>query len=164
MGCMLSFSLSLHQVHQIYCRLVDPCQQLACYQVLKETSLSAAAETITVQTVGLADVHRMKWATVYCSVACDFTITQNGTAATTTTLAVTSSNGVQTGSAVAFSASNVGAGTTLAKYSVPAGGTFAVSLSEFRLQALSATTPGNLNIVTSSITGTVRIQIKWITP
>lgn len=136
------------------------------YQALKTTALTAAAESVTVQQVasGIASGKKtvnFERAWVYCSVACSFTISLNGTAATTTTLAI-SPVGVQpTTTVTAFSASNVGAGTyTSNAYQVPAGGTFLVDASNLLLTKGGGTAQ-NLTVTTNSITGTAEITIQW---
>lgn len=130
------------------------------YIAEKETSLSAAAETVTIQTptsAGKTVVFEGAW--VYCSVACTFTLSQNGTAATTTTLAIRPVNVSPASKAVGFSSSNVGAGQLLATYSVAAGQTYPITLSTVWLEHNS--TANNLSIATSSITGTARITIQF---
>ncbi len=135
----------------------DTCRApYSCYAALKET---ASAETLTVQQV-FAPEHRnveFRYATVYCAAACNFTLSQNGTAATTTTLATTVIQG-STSSALAFSASNVGAGTAIAKYYLNDGQTITLDLKGMHLQPSTAS---NLTIATSTIVGTVRIQFYW---
>lgn len=138
----------------------QPPDTKARYIAEKETSLSSAAEAVTVQqpTSG-AKIVVFEGAWVYCSVACTFTLSQNGTAATTTTLATRRVNKSPASTAVAFSSSNVGAGTTLATYSVAAGATYPILLDTVWLD--NNNVANNLTIATSSITGTARITIQY---
>ena len=132
------------------------------YQALKTTSLSGAAETVTVQQIasGTKTIHfEVAW--VYCSVACNFTLAQNGTAATSTTLAVSKVGTQPNATATAWSASNVGTGAyTSNAYQVPAGGTFTIDVSKLVLTR-GGGTGQNLTIATNSITGTAEITIQW---
>ena len=136
-------------------------QNLARYQALKTTSLSSAAETVTVQQ--FAGTHTIKFekAWVYCSVACSFTLSQNGTAATATTLTV-SPVGTQPASSIhAYSGSNVGTGAYVSNaYQIPAGSTYLVDLSTMYLTK-GGGTGQNLTVATSAITGTAEITIQW---
>jgi hypothetical protein len=61
------------------------------FGVSKETALTAATEKVTIQNALKTKV-TFESVTVYCSVACDVTFQQNGTAATAT--AVTFGNSV----------------------------------------------------------------------
>lgn len=132
------------------------------YMAVKETSLSSAAEKITIQQPSPTSRNvSFESADVYCSVACIITIQQNGTAATATSLAVLALNESAPGTTVAFSSSNVGTGTTGKSYYIPAGGTLVLDLSSIFLLRGGAT-GNNFSIGTNSITGTVRIQIQWI--
>ncbi len=132
------------------------------YLVYKQTSLTTAAETITVQqpTTG-AKIVVFEQATLYASVATDFTLSTNGTAATTTTLAVTPFNKGPAAKMLAFSASNTNTPTqTFQTYSVPAAGILVIDLSKYYMD--NGATVQNLTITTSSVTGTVRIGIQAV--
>lgn len=132
----------------------------AQYIATKETTLTSAAEKVTVQQpITGAKVVIFRYAKVYCSVACVATLSFNGTAATTTTLAPVALNHTAAGTAVAFSSSNAGAGTTVDVYRVPAG-EYVIDLSDFYMDATG--TAYNLSIGTDSITGTARITIKYL--
>jgi len=131
------------------------------YVAIKETSLSSAAEKVTVQQPATSPVQvSFSTANVYCSVACDITLTMYGTAATATTLTPTAIGLAPGAQAVAFSGSNVGTGITIAKYSLGAGATINLDISKLSL-ARGQGGIQNLSIGTSSITGTARIQIFW---
>ncbi len=135
------------------------------YGVTKATALSGTAEVITVQGNGTNDVlNRLPKVIsfvsvdVTCTVACTFTLERDGTAATTTTLAIVQTDKIlPTTTAVAFSASNVGSGTVLGNYSLTAGGGVGIGLAGKNLYNAA----DNLSIRTSSITGTVTINIRW---
>jgi hypothetical protein len=130
------------------------------YTALKTTSLTAAAEKVTIQQTTGARTVRFTTATIYCSVACSPTVSQNGTAATATTLTITPLNNAPTSTTTAFSSSDAGSGTTLGVYNIPAGGTLTLDISQIFL-ASGAPTSTNFSIGTDTITGTARIQIKW---
>jgi hypothetical protein len=134
----------------------------AKYVAYKETSLSSSAEVITIQqpssggrNIFLAD------AFIYCSVVCNPQIEMNGTGATTTPLTVAlGSNTLQSATATAFSASNVGSGTVLAKFALTAGQNQPIDLTGLQLHGNSIA--NNISIRTDAITGTVRIQFRWV--
>lgn len=133
-----------------------------CYVVYKETALVAGTEKITLQ-AGTAstslNLHLID-GEVYCDGAADITLTQNGTAATTTTLAVTAVNGSPAATGAAFSSSNSSGGNTLDKVSIPTGGgTFHWDLTF--LIAYGGSGTQNISISTSSVTATCRIKIIY---
>jgi len=122
-------------------------------------SLSSSTDKVTVQGVAGGKNGQFTTATVYCSVACSFTFQQNGAAATTTTLATTPFNLAPPSTATAWSASNVGTGTTLPTFNIPAGGgTMTFDLSMFTLQPSPTS---NLSIGIASMTGSTQITINW---
>lgn len=142
----------------------SPCvQKQNCFEVYKETSLSSSSESITLQAgTGRTalNVHPID-GEVYCSAAADITLSQNGTAASATTLAITLVNGSKAPTSVAFSASNVGSGTVLDKVSIPTGGgTFHWDLSFLVAYGNSQGTQ-NITITTSSVTATCRFKIIY---
>ena len=129
-----------------------------------DVTLSAAGTKFTIQqpATGAKQV-RLEAATVYCSVACDLTQSQNGAAATST--AGTASPVLPIGRAAlatVWTASNVGAGT-------PAGGILHLQggVGTERTLELSSITMGNTGtgtnytFVISSITGTANITLYW---
>ncbi len=100
-------------------------------------------------------------AVIYCSVACDLSQSQNGTAATAT--AGTANSVMPFGApamATVWTASNVGGGTA-------AGGILHLAAGERVTLDLSKVTMGNsgtatnYTVVISSITGTANITIFW---
>jgi|HubBroStandDraft_2_1064218.scaffolds.fasta_scaffold301732_2 hypothetical protein len=136
-------------------------QNLARYQALQTVSLSSSAAAVTVQQFGGTRTVNFERAWVYCSVACSFTLAQNGTAATATTLAI-SPVGTQPASTVhAYSGSNVGTGAYVSNaYQVPAGGTFTIDISGLYLTK-GGGAGQNLTIATNNITGSAEITIQW---
>jgi hypothetical protein len=127
------------------------------YTAVKKTTLSSAAEVVTVQLpVDSTRTVKFDRATVYCSVECEVSIERDGTAATTTSLTVAKVNSGADAGAVAFSASNVGEGTVISTQVIPAGYTV-----PFPLDGITLEKGQNLTIRTSSITGTAIINVKW---
>jgi len=125
----------------------------------KQTSLSGAAEVVTVQQpVSGARTVSFIGAYVDCSVACNITLERDGTAATATALTVVALNS-GTPAATAWSSSDVGTGTVLARYKIPATGGLPINLA---MKSMSgANTAKNLTLRTDSITGTVTITVVW---
>lgn len=121
-------------------------------------SLSATGLKATLQMPASAAKTTQGWyVSVYCSVACTATHSVNGTAATTTAGTLNCASGVGCGAASAkfFTASNVGAGTTLFADLVPAGSTFTWNLSNTIWSA--AGTAQNYTVAVGSITGDAKI-------
>lgn len=129
------------------------------YSTSKTTALSGAAEVVTVQlpATGTNTVNFLG-AWVDCTVACTLTVERNGTAATSTTLAVNNINPGQTAAATTgWSSSNVGTGTVISRIGIAAGGGVSIDLTKVRMTGNG--TNQNLTIRTNSITGTVNITI-----
>jgi len=135
---------------------------LARYQANNETVLAGTTDAITIQSCTTCDTAFFESGDAYCTAAFSVQFSQNGTAATTTSLAVTGIDGASTtNTPLAFTASNVGAGTTLRKYYGFAGQTILFDLSMFEL-ALNAGTTKNLTMsITSTPGATCRRQIQW---
>lgn len=127
----------------------------------KAQSLSGAATAVTVQQpIFNGKTTRFHGAWVDCSVACTLTLKRDGSAASATSLTVTKLNsGGAAATATAFYDSNVGAGTSIATYNIPAGGGLGLDLSAFYLTG-SGTTK-NLTLAIGSITGNTTITICW---
>ncbi len=123
-------------------------------------ALSSAATAFTIQqpATGAKQVTG-EWSSVYCSAACVVTQSINGTAATTTagTSVGVPGNTTAPASINVFTASNVGAGTTIAVDNIPAGSTFTFDLSKVRMGTTGNTT--NYTFSIASMTGTVNIKI-----
>jgi hypothetical protein len=136
-------------------------QQQHYYVAYKATSLSTAVEKVTIQQPA-ASARRVivDSAIVYCSAACTLTFSRGGTAATTTALAPAAlSPNSPTVTVTAFHTSNAGAGTVLFLRSLAAG-----TEAEFDLKGVAMSGPGttqNFSIATASMSGDVRITIKW---
>lgn len=134
----------------------------ARYTVMKTTSLSGAAEKVTVQqpSTGAKRV-RFLTAVVYCSVACTVTMSRDGTAATGTALTpVALSSAYPAATATGWHTSNAGSGTALSPaFPLVAGATQVFDISGIELSGSS--TAKNFSVATNSITGTAMIQIFW---
>ncbi len=132
-------------------------QDSQTYTYEKETSLSGAAETVTVHLPSTANkTAQFVGAEVYCSVACTAELLRDGSAPTTTAATVVPLNGSPNPAATVFHTSNVGAGTHIKYYTIAAGGKEVIDLSDKGL-----TVGKNLTLKTNSITGTARIYIQW---
>jgi len=132
------------------------------YQANKTTVLSGTAEKITVQATAGSGAVAFEEADIYCSVACVATVSTNGAAASTTTLAIAGPVGVMSAvPPVAFSASNVGAGTVLKSFNIAAGATLVLDMHAFYLPPGAGGT-ANVSVGVAAITGTVTIQIQWV--
>src|SRR5579863_600988 len=95
------------------------------YTATYSSTLSGTTDALTVQLPSASnkDVHFVVgW--VRCSAACTFSVVVNGANATTTSLATVAVNNTVPSQATAWSASNVGAGTTVATYNLEAAGTY----------------------------------------
>lgn len=132
------------------------------YAVYRSTTLTASAEKVTVQQVTGQNSKAVQFdsAVVYCSVACVVTLSQNGTAATTTTASIVPLNLSPTSTTGAYYASNASGGNTISTYSVPAGATWVIDLKNLYLPA-NASSGANLSIGTNSISGDVKISVFW---
>lgn len=143
--------------------LCSSCCFAQLYTVSKQTVLSAATEVVTIQQPA-SSARQVSFISAYfdCSVACTFTLERNGTAATSTTLAVNNINpGETAASTTAWSASNVGTGTVLATYNCTAACSIAIDLSGIIFSQSGSTTGTNLTLRSSTITGTVDIIFKY---
>lgn len=94
---------------------------------------------------------------VYCASAQAATLSWNGTAATTTTLATVKLPGtIVASAATAWSATNVGTGTVGPVYNIPAGSTFVIDLSAFTMGNTGTGT--NVSVKTD---GSCTITMSW---
>lgn len=127
------------------------------------TISSGTGEAVTVQQPATpsADI-QFEIGVVYCSAACTVALSQNGTGATSTTLATTALNGSPTSTAKAWSASNVSGGTALFTYNVAAGATLTLDLTKLILgrgnginQNFTITTVAGASTATS-------VMIQWV--
>ena len=135
--------------------------QLGTYTVSQKDTLSGTASVVTVQILDTDSVRvGLESASIYCSVSCEFTAEINGTKATATTLTPAVTNAQDPASGIhAFRSSDVGAGTVLSRFVVPAGGTLTLDLRSVGLDRRSATQ--NFSIRTAAISGGAIINIKW---
>lgn len=132
------------------------------YLVRKNTSLTTAAEVVTIQQPATG-ARQVTFISAYfdCSVACTFTLERNGTAASSTTLAVNNVNpGESAATTTAWSASNVGTGTVLQSFGCQAACNISIDLTGFSFAQVNGTGV-NLTLRSSSITGTVNIFFKY---
>ena len=131
------------------------------YTVTKETTLSSSAEVITVQQPATgAKIVRFVGAYIYSAGACGITLERTGTAATSTALTrVPLHESMAAATATAWYSSNVGTGTTLGKYLVPAGGSLTLDLTGLALYGNG--TGKNVTIRTASCTGDAKIVLQW---
>ena len=124
-------------------------------------ALSGSGATFTIQQVASGPKSlTLDTATVYCSVACVVTQSQNGTAATATagTVVGLNPNSNARAQATVYTASNVGAGTAVGTpINVPAGQTVTIDLSKIVIP--SGGTNLNYSITVSSITGDYSIGL-----
>ena len=132
------------------------------YTYYKTTSLSGAVETITLQQP--ASGSRLvipQSATIYCSAACTWTLSIDGSTGATTTAAteIIVSDGSPAPSATVFHTSNVASATTIASYVLTAGEKITIGLSSIRMNGDGITK--NVNLATNSITATVTISLSW---
>lgn len=131
------------------------------YEAIHTVS-SSTGEAVTVQQPASPSASvQFELAVVYCSVACTATLSQNGTGATSTTLATKALNGAPTSSATAWSASNVSGGTTLNVYNIAAGVTLTLDLTKFFLGKGNGVNQ-NLTITTSGMSGSDSTMIQWV--
>jgi len=135
--------------------------QTYTYTASQTTVLAGAAEVLTLQVPGNSQPPRLivfYTASLYCSVACTITVERDGTAATTTSIATVAVNRQHPASITkAFKTSNVGAGTVLSSFTLAAGSGVVLDLTAKSMSQGS----DNLTFRTSSITGTVQIQVQW---
>ena len=120
-------------------------------------------EKVTIQRPGTGQSRSINFdqlATVYCSVACEATVYQNGTAATMTALAPVILNLSPTPSSLVFSGSD-STGGILTSYYLAAGQTQPIDLSKLIISKGTGGAQANVSIGIAAITGTVRIQIPW---
>lgn len=131
------------------------------FSVYKATTLSGAAEVVTIQqpASGSKKVH-FAAAMVYCSVACVIEIERDGTAATGTAATEVALTPYGTATAVGWHTSDVGNGTTINTFDVAAGSTVTVDLVGVML-AQGGGTGENLTLRSDSITGDIKITIVW---
>lgn len=127
--------------------------------------LTTTGETLTIQQVAVANAQHaviFEHVWVYCAVACNFKVAQNGTAATSTAGAIQKLNQSPPSTVTSWTASNVGTGAFIsAAYQVAAGGTASIDLSKFYLSQNGGTAT-NLSIIEAGSSGAVEITVQWV--
>jgi hypothetical protein len=154
---LMLVSLNGHAQDSIW-NTIEPTRIFVAY---REATLVAAAEVVTIQQPATAPAN--VWfdgLSVYCSVACAFTLERNGTAATATEITPAAITPGLAAKAKAFHGSDVGTGTVIARYVVPAGATVPVSVRGMKLR-WNGGTGENLTIRTDAISGDVKILVRW---
>ena len=136
--------------------------QAQVYTAAKNTALTTAAEVVTIQQPATGS-RQVTFISVYfdCSVACQFTLERNGTAASSTSLAVKNVNPNETApSSVAWSSSNVGVGTTIGIYNCASACALSIDLTGVAFSQ-GSTAGTNITMRSNSITGTVDVIFKF---
>lgn len=132
------------------------------YTLQQAVTLSGTAAVLTVQSQAIANKVYFISAYVDSTVAITFTLERNGTAATATSATINNINPNEIATTMTgYTASNVGSGTVLGTYAVPAGGSVALDLS-FISFLTNAGTGTNLTLRTSSATGTIHLLFKFV--
>ncbi len=123
--------------------------------------LVGAAGVVTIQqpASGSKKVH-FEAAMVYCSVACVIELERDGTAATATAATEVALTPYGTATAVGWSSSDVGNGTTINTIDVAAGSTVPIDLVGVML-AQGGGTAENFTLRSDSITGDIKMTIIW---
>lgn len=120
---------------------------------------TASTTALTIQQPAATDSIQVNFdqAWIYCAAEQTATLKWNGTAASATTLAVKRLPTTSApATATAWSASNVGSGTTGPTYVVPAGLTYRINLAKFHMNR-----GGTSTNLTLSTTGTCTITMAW---
>lgn len=130
------------------------------YSTSYSTTTSTSTSVVTVQQLPTSTrIVRFNGLYFKTSAACNFTLENNGTPATTTTLAVSPVNSdSRAASVLAFSSSNVGSGTVLGTYTLAAGEWRTLDLTGFRFSPL---TQSNLTLRSSSCSAVIDISFRF---
>lgn len=143
--------------------LVSACAfaQAPTFAVFRESTLAGAGEALTLQQPSSSAKDTLpQSAALYCSVACTVTLEINGTAASSTAGTVVDLLGQSnTSTTTAWVASDVGTGTTVAKYVIAAGSTYVVDLTGIRLRG--SNTAKNMSLRVNSITGDFKALVTF---
>ena len=138
------------------------------YVLTREVALSAAADAVTIQQPasdaarlvqfgGLTATGEMRGAYISCSAECSVTLEHSGTAATATTATPSPLPGAPAAKTTAFVASDVGVGTVIGRYTIPASSQHVVGIGV----VLSGPGTGkNVTLRVASMTGTVKYT--WV--
>lgn len=154
-GVLLALGIQIMQ-HQAHAQDIS----VPRYITYKATT-STTSERVTVQQVTGGKSNQVHFDKIYvqCTVACVFTLSQNGTAATATALAITPVNLSADTRSIAFSGSNVGTGTVLATYNIAAGAGFLYDASALYL-GRGSNSSNNLTVGVTGASGDIKIQIN----
>lgn len=133
------------------------------FSVYKKTTLAGGRQVITIQQPAAELNSRriyFEYVQVHCTVACVVEIERDGTPATATALTPTDVSKHGPITAKAWSESNVGAGTKITEFDVPANATVPYALDGFMLKPGGG--PGeNLTFRSSPLTGDFKITVVW---
>ena len=131
------------------------------FSVFKATTLAGAAEVITIQqpASGSKKVY-FEFVQVHCTVAAVVEIERDGAAATATALTAVDASKRGSVTATAWSGSDVGAGTKITEFNVPADTTVPFNLDGYMLKPGGG--PGeNLTFRSNSLTGNIKFTVVW---
>lgn len=133
------------------------------FSVYRVSTLSTAAQVLTVQHPATAN-KTLKFLSgyMYCSVSCTITLERSGTAATSTAATIVNLNPASTNkkatTAQAYRTSNVGTGTVIWTYQLPATGVLTIDLQEFQI---NSSTADNFTLRSNAVTGDVALGLTW---
>ena len=134
--------------------------QKARFSAYRAVTLAAAAEVVTVQQPASGSKTTVfEFADVYWAVVCEVTLERDGTAATGTAITAVGLGFTSSNVTNAFHTSDVGAGTVIKVFVLAAGETISIDLNGVVMQGDS--TAVNLTFRTNSITGDVKIWVRW---
>lgn len=134
------------------------------FSTQKATALSGTAEVLTVQHAASTNkTVQFLSGYIYCSAVCTVTLEHGGTVASSTANTIVNLNPnnshAATTTSQAYYSSNVGTGTVINIYNLPAGSFASIDLNNFIL-------PGgildNLTLRTNAITASVQLQLTWL--
>lgn len=141
----------------------QPPQRNNMYTVTRTKSLSGAATVLTIQQPATAaNTVQAEWVKIFTDVAVTVELERDGTAATATgeTEVGTSPNS-PTPAATAFYDSDVGNGTTIDTFDLPADTMLVADLRRFKIYLVGVGMGKNFSLRSSSVSGNVRITICW---
>lgn len=133
------------------------------FSTYKQTTLAGTAEVLTVQHTAAA-IRNVRFISgyMYCSVACTITLERSGTAATSTAHTIVNLNpnnlNKRATNSQTYHTSNVGVGTVINTYHIPAGGILTIDLVNFQLNSRIA---DNLSLRSSAVSGDVALGLVW---
>ena len=133
------------------------------FTVTRTKALSGAATVMTVQQpAASANNVQAQWIKIFTDVAVTVELERDGTAATATgETEVGTSPDSPTPTATAFYDSDVGNGTTVDTFDLPADTMLVADLLRYEIYLMGNGTGINFSLRSSSVTGNVRITICW---